>query len=117
MKHSRFNLRAIMLKAWQTFRKHSPEGVTFGECLHRAWQSAKAEPRNAAVIAAAKAATGVTEECNTWAGWKKAGREVIHGAKSLFGCNLEQFSAGDAAKPYKARFFGLSQTQPAAVVQ
>lgn len=40
----KFNLSAIMRKAWKLYRK----GVAaFSECLHRAWNSAKAEPINA----------------------------------------------------------------------
>lgn len=102
----RYNLREIMLQAWKLFRK----GVkTFAEALHRAWMSAKAVPINAARITEAKAAAGITEEVNTWAGWKAQGREVIHGSKALFGVDLIYGSKGDGAV-YKARFFGLSQT-------
>lgn len=37
----KFDLSAIMRKAWKLYRK----GVAaFSECLHRAWNSAKAEP-------------------------------------------------------------------------
>ena len=36
----KFNLRNIMLKAWELFRKAAD--LTFSECLHRAWLSAKA---------------------------------------------------------------------------
>ena len=39
-----YNLHEIMCKAWKLFRK----GIgRFAECLHRAWNSAKAEPINA----------------------------------------------------------------------
>lgn len=72
----KYDLRKIMLKAWQNYRKSS--GLTFGECLHRAWLSAKAEEVNAKRIADAKAAAGIEEEANTWAGWKQLGYEVIH---------------------------------------
>ena len=54
----KYNLRRIMMKAWQNYRKN--EGLTFGECLHRAWLSAKAEEVNAKRIADAKAAAGIT---------------------------------------------------------
>lgn len=103
----RFNLREIMLRAWRLFRED--EGITFAEALHRSWISAKAEPVNAARIEAAKAETGIQEETRTWKGWKDAGREVIHGSKALFGCDLIWGSRGDGAT-YKARFFGISQT-------
>lgn len=93
----RYNLRAIMLRVWKLYRKG--EGLSFAECLHRAWISEKAQPVNAERIEAAKAAAGIDEECNTWAGWKKAGFEVIHGSK------------GDNAT-YTASFFSASQVQP-----
>lgn len=102
----KYNLRAIMLRAWRLYREG--KGLSFAECLHRAWISEKAQPVNAARIEAAKAAAGISEECNTWAGWKKAGFEVIHGSKALFGTDLIHGSHGDGAV-YKARFFGASQ--------
>ena len=46
----KYNLSKIMAQAWQLFRKL---GLSFSECLRRAWASAKAEPVNAARIAAA----------------------------------------------------------------
>ena len=101
----RWNLREIMLKAWKIFRKG---GVSFSEALHRAWNSAKSAGTNAQRIEAAKAAAGVTEETNTWAGWRDAGYMVIHGSKALFGADLIHSSKGDGAI-YKARFFGRSQ--------
>lgn len=103
----RYNLSRIMLRAWKNFRKG---GMSFAEALHRAWLSAKAEPINAQRIEAAKAEAGVTEETNTWAGWKALGRKVIHGSKALFGAVLIYGSKGDGAT-YKASFFGASQTQ------
>lgn len=103
----KYNLSKIMKAAWRIFRKAA---VSFGEALHRAWLSAKAEPINAARIAAAKAAAGVTETTNTWAGWRDAGYEVRHGEKALFGCDLIYGSKGDGAV-YKARFFSESQVE------
>ena len=103
----KYNLSKIMRRAWELFRKGA---LTFSEALHRAWLTAKAEPVNAQRIEDAKAAAGVTEDINTWAGWKKQGYEVIHGSKALFGCDLIYGSKGDGAI-YKARFFGLSQVQ------
>ena len=61
-------------------------------------------------IAEAKAAAGITEPTDTWAGWKAQGYEVIHGSKALFGADLIRGSRGDGAV-YKARFFGASQVQ------
>ncbi len=104
----KYDLRKIMTAAWRLFRKLA--SLPFAECLHRAWLSAKAAPVNAQRIAQAKAATGITEDTNTWAGWKAAGFEVIHGSKALFGADLIHGSRGDGAI-YKARFFGRSQVQ------
>lgn len=41
----KYNLSKIMLKAWKIYRK--TKGISFGESLHRAWLSAKAEEINA----------------------------------------------------------------------
>lgn len=103
----KYNLSQIMTNAWKIFRKFK---VSFSEALHRAWISAKAAPINAKRIEEAKAAAGITEETRTWSDWKKAGYEVIHGSKALFGCDLIYGSKGDGAI-YKARFFGASQVQ------
>lgn len=104
----RYNLKHIMLKAWSIYRKNKELG--FAESLHRAWLSAKAEAVNAQRIARAKAEAGIVEVVNTWSGWRKAGFEVIHGSKALFGAELIYGSKGDGAI-YKARFFGASQVQ------
>ena len=104
----KYDLRKIMLRAWRIYRENKE--LSFGECLHRAWLSAKAEEVNAKRIEAAKATAGVEEETNTWSGWKKLGYEVIHGSKALFGADLIWGSRGDG-KVYKARFFGRSQVQ------
>ena len=104
----KYNLSKIMHKAWVIFRKGK---ITFGEALHRAWMSAKAAPINAARIEAARKAAGIDEECNTWAGWKAMGREVIHGSKALFKVLLIHASKGDNAT-YTASFFSAAQVQP-----
>ena len=103
----KYDLRHIMLKAWELFRKME---ISFAEALHRAWMSAKAKPVNAKRIEDAKAAAGITEEVNTWSAWKELGFEVIHGSKALFGVDLIYASKGDGCT-YKARFFGASQVQ------
>lgn len=107
---TKYNLSKIMRNAWELFRKG---GIAFAESLHRAWISAKAEPINAQRIEDAKAEAGITEETNTWYGWKQKGFEVMHGSKALFGCDLIWGSKGDGAT-YKARFFGASQVQAVA---
>ena len=108
----KYNLRAIMLRAWKNYRKMQ---LSFAECLHRAWITAKAEELNAKRIERAKMAAGIIEETNTWSGWKKLGYEVLHGSKALFGTELIWGSKGDGAI-YKARFFGRSQVQEIATV-
>lgn len=62
-------------------------------------------------IEQSKAAAGITEEINTYTGWKQLGYEVLHGSKALFNCCLIWGSRGDGAT-YKASFFGESQVQP-----
>lgn len=103
----KYNLRAIMLRAWKSYRKMR---LSFAECLHRAWLSAKAEVVNEERIQRAKAEAGISEDTNTWSGWKALGYEVIHGSRALFGTELIWGSRGDGAV-YKARFFGRSQVQ------
>ena len=98
----KFDLSAIMRKAWKLYRK----GVAaFSECLHRAWNSAKAEPINAQRIEEAQQAAGVAE------GWKAAGYMVEHGAKALFQAVLIHSSKGDG-QTYRASFFAASQVKP-----
>ena len=106
----KYNLSKIMSHAWRLFRKMA---ISFAECLHRAWISAKAEPINAQRITDAKQAAGVDEEVKTWSGWREAGYEVQHGSKALFGVDLIYGAKGDGAI-YKARFFGASQVEASA---
>ena len=101
----KYNLIAIMTNAWKLFRKYN---ISFSEALHRAWLCAKAVPINAERIENAKKASKISEETETWSGWKSKGYEVIHGSKALFGVELIYGSKGDGAI-YKARFFGKSQ--------
>ena len=104
----KYNLSEIMHKAWKLYRK----GVgSFAEALHRAWNSAKAEPINAQRIEEAQQTAGIEEECRTWADWKKQRREVLHGAKAAFQVLLIYASKGDG-QTYKASFFPASVTQP-----
>lgn len=58
----KYNLSEIMHKAWKLYRKGK---TAFTECLHRAWNSAKAEPVNAQRIHEAQQAAGVAEQVNT----------------------------------------------------
>ena len=104
----KYNLSEIMHKAWKLYRKGK---TAIAECLHRAWNSAKAEPINAQRINAAQQAARVAEQVHTWAGWKTAGYEVLHGAKALFQVVLIHSSKGDG-QTYRASFFGASQVKP-----
>ena len=104
----RYDLRNIMIRAWRIYRER--KGISFPEALHRAWICEKAKPVNAERVESAKAAAGICEEVKTWAGWKAAGFEVIHGSKALFGVSLIWGSRGDGAE-YAARFFGVSQVR------
>lgn len=104
----KYNLSKIMLKAWKVYRK--TKGISFAEALHRAWLSAKAEEVNAKRIEQSKAVAGITEETNTYTGWKQLGYKVLHGSSALFSCCLIWGSRGDGAT-YKASFFGKSQVE------
>ena len=104
----KYDLSKIMLRAWRNYRNE--KGLSFAESLNRAWISTKAKKVNEERIKAGKAAAGVTEDTNTWNGWKQIGYEVIHGSKALFGVDLIWGSRGDGVV-YKARFFGKSQVQ------
>ena len=61
----KYNLSEIMHKAWKLYRKGA---AAFAECLHRAWNSAKAAPVNAQRIEEAQQTAGITEPVNTWGG-------------------------------------------------
>ena len=37
----KYDLKSIMLRAWKNYRKYKE--LSFAECLHRAWITAKAE--------------------------------------------------------------------------
>ncbi len=108
----KFDLSGIMSHAWRLFRKAA--GLTFAECLHRAWRAAKAATVNAETIRKAAEAAGVAGEVNTWAGWRRLGFEVVHGSKALFRAVLIYASKGDG-ETYTASFFGREQVQPVAL--
>ncbi len=96
----KYNLSQIMSAAWKIFRK----GVSsFAVALQIAWANAKT--RNAA-----KAASGVTEETHTWAGWKALGYEVIHESKALYKATLADPATKSGTRV--TSYFGHSQVQP-----
>lgn len=98
----KYNLKSIMHNAWTLYRK----GVdTFAAALRMAWNNAKVQN-------AAKAASAVTEETHTWAGWKALGFEVIHESKALYQAIVIDPKTKTGKRTLS--FFGASQVQPIA---
>lgn len=110
----KYDLKAIMMKAWEIFKKATKVAVTFSEALRRAWAWFKSLTINAAKIEAAAIEAGVTDEYHTWYGWKMLGREVIHESKAVFQVVVDTPEKG-IGKTFKKSFFTLSQTQPAPI--
>ena len=48
----KYNRSEIMKNAWEIRRSYNARGLTFGECLKRAWEKAKTAIANAAQLAA-----------------------------------------------------------------
>ena len=109
-KDMQYNRSQVMRRAWNTYHDARRHGmwISFSDCLRKAWAAVKTAVRNAAIVAAAKAAAGITETIDTWYGWKEAGREVLHGSKAVFQVVLEKVS--QPGKVYTASYFTLSQT-------
>ena len=105
----KYNLSKIMSKAWNLYRKATKVAITFSEALRRAWAWAKVQASNAAKIAAAALAAGITEEYHTWYGWTMLGREVIHESKAVFQVVIDTPEKG-AGKTFRQSFFTVSQT-------
>ena len=101
----RYDLSAIMRKAWQIFRNGCE---SFSKALQISWRTLK---QNYDIIAQDKAAAGITEETHTWAGWKALGFLVEHGSKALFQSTIETPERGPG-KMFKKSYFGRSQVQP-----
>ena len=98
----KYNLSSIMKAAWGFFRK----GVaSFSAALRMAWANAKTHN-------AAKAASGITEETHTWAGWRDLGYEVIHESKALYRAILSDPATKSGTRV--TCYFGASQVQPIA---
>ena len=92
----KYNLSEIMHKAWKLYRK---DVAAFGECLHRAWNSAKAEPINAQRIEKAQQAAGVAEQVNTWTGWKTPPGLKSCTVQRLCSKWFSSTAAGETVKP------------------
>lgn len=71
--------------------------------LRMAWANAKAHN-------AAKAATGITEETHTWAGWRDLGHEVIHKSKVMYKTIISDPATKSGTRV--TCYFGASQVQP-----
>ena len=107
----KYNLSAIMTKAWRIFRAASKKiEITFSEALKKAWAWFKVQSANNAIIEAAAADLGIVEEFHSWAGWQNLGRMVIHTEQAAF-----QVEVADPTTRKGTRvksFFLYSQTQP-----
>lgn len=107
----KYNLRAIMSKAWSYFRQAAKKAaISFSEALRRAWKWAKAAEGNRAKIAAAVEAAGIDEEIHSWYGWKALGRMVIHGEKAILQVMVDTPEKGEG-KTFLKSLFTYSQTQ------
>lgn len=81
----KFNMKAIMVKAWSLYRKAAKKAATtFSEALKLAWQWAKVQEANTAKVNAVANALGIVEAYHTWAGWQALGRMVIHTSEAAF---------------------------------
>lgn len=80
---------------------------------------------NIAIISNAKLLNGVTEEVDTFAGWKRRGKQVKKGSKALFKTSIwkprgkkkkeeqDESDGTDGMFLVTAAFFGMSQTEDA----
>lgn len=105
----KWNLKEIMTKAWEIYRKPYLKCGTFAEALHRAWLVAKFAEENNATINDAIAKSGISERVRTWYGWTLEGREVVHESKCLFQVTIKDGTRGDG-KTKVLSYFGESQT-------
>lgn len=105
----KYDLKAIMSKAWELFRKAHLKITDFAEALRRAWALAKCAEHNESIVEEAIKMNGITEKVRTWYGWYTEGREVIHESKCLFQVTVNDPTRG-IGKTKVLSFFGLSQT-------
>lgn len=105
----KYNLRAIMKKAWELYRKAHLKISHFGEALHRAWAWFKKLEENARKVADKILELGIKEEVKTWFAWTLEGRKVKHDEKALFQVELDTPERGDG-KTFVTSYFGFSQT-------
>ena len=105
----KYDLKAIMTKAWAIYRKPHLKVESFGEALHRAWGVAKVADENRKAVEDAIKAHGITEEVHTWFVWTEQGRKVMHDEKAVFQVTLKTPERGDG-KTFVASYFTYSQT-------
>ena len=110
------NLKAIMSKAWELYRKTHLKITRFGEALHTAWGWFKKAAENARRVAEKVSEMGIKEEVHTWFAWTLKGRKVMHGEEATFKVLLETPERGDG-KTYLTSYFTFSQTDLAENVE
>ena len=107
----RYNMKAIMSKAWNIFRQAMKKAaITFAEALRKAWKWAKALPMNNARVEASAKLNGIEAEYHTWYGWKTLGRMVTHGEKAAFQVVLATPEKGEG-KTFLQSYFTINQTE------
>jgi hypothetical protein len=107
----KYNLKALMLKAWSLYRKAAKKAATtFSAALKAAWAWLKVQAANAETVKAAMETAGVEEEAHTWSGWQALGRMVIHTEEAILKVTVSDptTKSGTRLKAY----FTYSQTQP-----
>lgn len=112
----KYNLKAIMSKAWSLFKKAAKKSaITFSEALKLAWAWGKAQIANKAIITAAAEAAGYGDyEYHTWYGWQQLGRMVIHTSEAAFQCVIADPTTKKGTRVQS--YFLYTDTQPAPIV-
>ncbi len=107
----KYNLTAIMTRAWKIFRNKKLKAESFAEALRRAWAWAKGKELKEKLIREAKRLAGITEEAQEWYYWFTHGRRVIHEQRCVFQVEVPDFDKGPG-KTKVISFFTYSQTEP-----
>lgn len=107
----RYNLSVLMKRAWH-YMKNNKTVTNFAEALRRAWRWIKAQAGNRAKIEAAAAALGIDQIYHSWSGWKREGRQVIHGERATFQVTIDTPERGEGRTRLES-FFVYDQTQVA----
>lgn len=111
----KYNLKAIMTKAWSLFRKAAKKAsISFSEALKLAWAWAKVQEANRAIVNAAAEALGVVEEYHTWAGWQALGRMVMHESEATFKVEIADPTTKKGTRIQSYFIYSDTQIAPAA---